>query len=485
MSVERRRRAIDATRRRAPWWRASAAFASRIGVSLVGTVVLGACASPGLPPGGPVDKNPPVVVKVTPDSGATNVKAKEFSIRFDEVVSERPRGAADLAGAFVLSPSDGGTRVEWHRSEITIRPRKGFRPATAYSLTMLAGVGDLTGNLIKRDRTWVFSTGPSIPRGVVRGAVFDWSTLKPASGALIDARVGADTTFRWIAKADSSGRYTLPFLPYTTFLVRAIIDGNSNGRLDPLEVWDTVSVAVSDSVRADLYAFKHDTVGPRIVGVDVRDSVTVRLTFDRALAVEPALEASQIELRAADSTRIPLRSLQRAAVYDSLLRVRDAFKKDSAQRADTSAAGRAARARADSARLVAQRDSIERARVDARRAARDTVAKVPPPVPTRPMITADYVAVLERPITPGSYTLVARNALSISRRMRTSERTFTRNKPVEKKPDAKADAKSDGKPDAKSAAKQPDAKAPPKPETTPEAKPDAKQTPAPIKPPTP
>lgn len=410
-------------------------------VMLTAAAIVGACASPGLPPGGPIDKNPPTVVKVTPDSGAVDVKAKSITIRFSEVVSERPRGAQDLDGAFVLSPSDGAAKVEWHRSEIEIRPRKGFRPNTAYSLTMLAGIADLSGNAIKRDRTWVFSTGAGIPHGIVRGAVFDWTTLKPVPGALIDARIGADTTFRWIAKSDSAGRYTLPFLPSGSFLLRAVIDGNANGRLDPLELWDSVTVKVADSLRTDLYGFKHDTVGPRIVGVDVRDSVTLRLTFDRPLALVPALAAEQIEIKGADSSSIALRTLQRAALYDSLSRAHEAFAKDSTMRADTSAAGRAALAKADTARMNAQRDSIERARQEARRAARDTTPKLVLPVPSRQMITADYVAILERPIAPGNYRIVARNVLSVSRTLRTSERTFTRNKPAEKKPDAKTDAK--------------------------------------------
>lgn len=393
------------------------------------------CASPGAPPGGPPDRTAPVIVSVDPDSGATNVKAKSVTVRFNEVVSERPRAGSDLSAVMVLSPSDGPERVDWHRSAITVRPRKGLRPNTAYSLTIMPGLADLTGNAITKERTFAFSTGGSIPRGVVSGAVFDWTTLRPASGALIDARIGADTTFRWIARTDSLGRYALPFLPAGSYTIRSIIDANSNGRLEPREPWDTTTVGVTDSLHVDLYAFSHDTLGARVVGVDVKDSVTLRLTFDRPLALLPLLTAGQVEVRRADSSVVHVRSITRAAAFDSLTRLRDAFVKDSVLKADTSAAGRAARARADSARTLFVRDSIEAARVEARRAARDTVPRPRPPVPTRMAITADYIAVLEAPLPPGAYRVITRQVVSASQVTRTSERTFTRAKPAEKKPE--------------------------------------------------
>jgi hypothetical protein len=194
-----------------------------------------------------------------------------------------------------------------------------------------------------------------------------------------------------------------------------------------------VTVSVADSLRLDLYGFVHDTLGARVVGADLRDSVTLRFSFDRPLALDPVLTSDQVEVRRADSTRVPIRVVARAAAYDSLARTREAAAKDSALRADTSAAGRTARARTDSLRVIAVRDSIERARVEARRAARDTITTVAPPLPSRAMITADFVALLDEPLAPGTYRIRIRDAVSVSRVTRSSERTFTRAKPAEKK----------------------------------------------------
>ncbi|MDQ8153585.1 MAG: Ig-like domain-containing protein [Gemmatimonadota bacterium] len=408
----------------------------------------------------------PVILKVEPESGAINVKAKSVIVRFNEVVSERPRVGNSLADIVVLSPSDGAARVDWNRSSITVRPRKGFRPNTAYSLTIMPGLADLAGNPTTKARTFVFGTGATIPRGVVAGAVFDWTTLKPASDAHVEARLGGDTTFRWIARADTLGWYKLPFMPPGSYIVRSFIDANTNGKLEPRELWDSVTVGVTDSMRVDMYAFTHDTLGPRVVGADVKDSVTLRLTFDRPLVLNPQLTAQQVEVRRADSSLVRVLSVTRAALFDSLARVREAAAKDSAQRADTSAAGRTARARADTARMMAQRDSIERARIEARRASRDTVPKIPPPVPTRMAIASEYIAVLEEPLVPGSYRVTVKDAVNPSLAKRTSERTFTKAKSAEKKGDA--DKKVEG--DAKAA--QPAAKpavVPPAPKPDPSA----------------
>lgn len=438
-----------------------------------------ACASPGAPPGGPEDRAAPIIVKVTPDSGSTGVRAKGVTVSFNEVVSERPRAGSDLGAVVLLSPSDGAAHVDWHRSSISVRPRKGFHANTAYALTILPGLSDLRGNAVTRPRTFVFSTGASIPHGEVRGAVFDWTTVRPVANALIDATVGNDTTFRWIAQTDTVGRYALPFLPAGKYTIRTIIDANKNGRLEPRELWDSLTVDVVDSLKLDLYAFGHDTLGARIVGVDVKDSVTLRLVFDRPLALDAGFSPAQVELRRADSSRVRVRSVARAAAFDSATRERSAATRDSAMRADTSVAGRRALAQRDTARAIAQRDSIERARVEARRAARDTVKRIEPPVPARLPITPDFIAVLEDPITPGAYRLTTRDVLSASRVRRTSERNFTQAKPAVKKPDAAADSTSKKPPGTTVPTAKPPGTTAAKPPATPAVRPDAKPLPKP------
>lgn len=51
-------------------------------------VIIGfyACASTGMPDGGPYDETPPKFVRATPEPNATNNKRKKISIEFDEYI---------------------------------------------------------------------------------------------------------------------------------------------------------------------------------------------------------------------------------------------------------------------------------------------------------------------------------------------------------------------------------------------------------------
>ena len=51
--------------------------------------IVTACASASPPPGGPEDKMPPRLVKITPDTNAVNVKDEAVSFFFDETISDR------------------------------------------------------------------------------------------------------------------------------------------------------------------------------------------------------------------------------------------------------------------------------------------------------------------------------------------------------------------------------------------------------------
>jgi hypothetical protein len=66
---------------------------------LILALAVAGCASPGFPPGGPPDKDPPKLVAVVPESGAVNVKPKHVTFEFDEVINEVATGPAPPAAA--------------------------------------------------------------------------------------------------------------------------------------------------------------------------------------------------------------------------------------------------------------------------------------------------------------------------------------------------------------------------------------------------
>jgi hypothetical protein len=303
---------------------------------LIALALVAGCASAAAPPGGAERHTPPEIVSISPDSGDINVKIKSVEFKFDEVVSDRPggSGATLLDQLFLISPMDGGPDVSWHRSRITVRPRKGFRANTAYRITMLPGVVDLRGNARKEPRTIVFSTGPTFPPFSIHGRVFDWSAQRPAIGAYIEAKSRADTTLVYVSATDSLGQFEAGPLSAGTYSVRALIDANANRTLDRNEKWDSLAVVVQNvSPTIELDAIERDTTPAFFESVTALDSVTLRLTFDKAIDPALPLQPALFKVQRPDSSELQIVKVQWQSAYDQSRQAAD-----SARRADSTRA---------------------------------------------------------------------------------------------------------------------------------------------------
>lgn len=368
-------------------------------------LALAACASPGGgPPGGPPDEKPPGIVRILPESAATGVRSPRVVFEFDEVVSERPQGAVSLNGIFLLSPRDGEPRVRWQRDAITIRPRRGWRRNTVYTVTMLPGLVDLRSNVRRTGAATVFSTGGAIPATRITGAAFDWITGLPAGRALVEAIARPDSTV-YIALADSLGRFMLAHLPPGDYTVLAYVDANNNRSRDVREPFDSARVTLVDSATTELLAFVHDTLGPRIDAAAPLDSLALRVAFDKPLDPAQQLTLANFALLRADSTAVPLAGVQSKTAYDSSV----AASSPDRRLGDSLSA--------DTARHPSVRPS---------RLARPDTARRPPPVASRPSPAAEVVLRLAVPLAPGeSYRLRAIDVRNLVGRARTSERVVT------------------------------------------------------------
>jgi hypothetical protein len=276
---------------------------------LIAAVVFGlACASPGMPPGGPPDKVAPKIVSITPDSGSVGVKPKEVLFRFDEVVAEKPASVTTLGDLFLISPRNGVPSAAWHRDAISVKPDRGWRPNTPYTVIMLRGLADIRGNVRNTGATTFFSTGPTIPRTRVSGQVFDWVTGTPAVGALVESFVPPDSLHPYVALVDSGGAFLLEHLPPARYTVRAYVDRNKDLSIDPSEPWDSVSVNLADSARIELLLFAHDTAPPRLREIASVDSMTLRLAFDKPLDPVQTITPALFAVVGPDSVPVPIAS---------------------------------------------------------------------------------------------------------------------------------------------------------------------------------
>lgn len=269
-----------------------------------------ACASPGSPPGGPVDAEAPKLINVAPDSGKLGTTPRAVIFRFDEVVNERPSGAASLEALFLISPRTGDPRVDWNREEIAVRPRGGWRRNTAYTITMLPGLSDLRGNARNTGAVTMFSTGETLPASRIDGTLFNWAEGRViARGGLVQAWPRTDTTLVYLTTTDSAGAFSIPALTPGDYVVRGLSDDNTNRALDRREAWDTVAVALRDVANINVFAFIHDSLGTRLQSATIRDSVTVELNFDNPLSIAQPLAPSNIRIVASDSTDMGVTSV--------------------------------------------------------------------------------------------------------------------------------------------------------------------------------
>ena len=123
----------------------------------------------------------------------------------------------------------------------------------------------------------------------------------------------------FLTVTDSAGAFRLDGIPSGPYVVYAIDDQNGNRRRDRREAYDSALVTVDSTAAATLWAFVHDTVGPRVREVEAIDSLAIRLTFTQALDVARALAAEQVAVLALpDSAPLAVRDVLTAAAYDSL-----------------------------------------------------------------------------------------------------------------------------------------------------------------------
>jgi hypothetical protein len=312
-----------------------------VGLLVAGAAAVAACASAGAPPGGPDRKIPPEITSISVDSGQTNVKLKSVEFKFDEVVSDRPQGASTgLDQIFLISPRNGAADVSWHRTRVDVRPKNGFKPNTAYRITMLPGLVDLHGNVRKDTRSILFSTGETFPPYSIHGQVFDWAAQKIAPAAYIEAVSNADTNVVYVSASDTAGLFDVGPLPAGAYTVHALLDKNNNRTLDRGEQWDTTSVNItSASPVVELDVIERDSVPAVIDNIRAVDSTTLRVSFDKPLDPALPLQPALVRVTRPDSTALEVLSVGWAAAFDRAQQIADSARRADSTRARAAAGG--------------------------------------------------------------------------------------------------------------------------------------------------
>lgn len=279
------------------------------------SIAFGACASEGLPPGGPVDEAAPVLIESDPADRSVNAAPEQaIRLRFDEPIGER--GIGDLASRIVVNPDTPEFDIRLDGEEITLSPNAPMADGVTYMVTILPGLQDRDGNATSTARTILFSTGGERPitLSIVRTTIVQDSVPAALARYHLEA-LGHALDYSMVA--DSQGRVEMEGVAYgryeaTAWIERVRPDGWQS--TDEPGARDTFEISPEERAHEATYRIAVvDTTAPLIVAVETPESRSLAVTLDDDLAVERAVTAESVRLWEADpdlaDAQIPLDSL--------------------------------------------------------------------------------------------------------------------------------------------------------------------------------
>lgn len=142
-------------------------------------VLAAGCARKQAPSGGPPDLEPPVVLSVLPDSGATAVdRTGHMTVEFSEGMDPR---SASLA--VEIAPRVEVRSRRWNGRKLTLVLADSLRANQTYTLFVGTDARDQHGNSLRAGRAVPFTTALEFPAGLIAGDVL--ATGFPAPGTYL------------------------------------------------------------------------------------------------------------------------------------------------------------------------------------------------------------------------------------------------------------------------------------------------------------
>jgi uncharacterized protein (DUF2141 family) len=218
------------------------------------------CGQPIPPTGGPKDSLPPLLVAAQPADSTVNFKGNRIVLQFNEYISlENPFEKLSFSPVPKINP-----QAEGRLKTVTIKLKDTLEPNTTYSIDFGDAIQDINEKNVLRDYRFVFSTGPKIDSGLIRGKVFIAENGKTDSTLIVVLHRSTDDSAvakerpRYAARVDKNGDFVFRYLAAGEYSIFALKD------IDGGKKYDQVSelIGFADSrVRADqaepviLYAF--------------------------------------------------------------------------------------------------------------------------------------------------------------------------------------------------------------------------------------
>lgn len=212
------------------------------------TIFSHSCANTTTPPsGGPKDTIPPLITKLYPVAGQTNVPVHKtkLELTFNEYVTVK-----DPKSLYLSPPQEKSPKFKLKNKTVIVYFEDDLDSNRTYTLDVTNAIADNNEGNMFPGYTMVFSTGNTIDSMMVTGIVQDCNTLQPIKGATVmlykDHADSAVFLHRPDAavKTDDWGFFCIRNIQDTLYRMYAIVDENNNNIYDP----ETEKIAFIDSL---------------------------------------------------------------------------------------------------------------------------------------------------------------------------------------------------------------------------------------------
>ena len=229
------------------------------------------CANTTTPPsGGPKDTIPPIITKLYPVDGSTNVPTHKtkLELTFNEYVVVK-----DPKSLFLSPPLEKAPKYKIQNKSVVVYFENDLDSNKTYTLDLTNAIADNNEGNMYPGFTLVFSTGDKIDSMLVTGTVQDCNTLQPIKGATVMLyKDHADSTVFLkrpdaAIKTDDWGYFCLRNIQDTLYRMYALIDENNNNKYDP----ETEKIAFLDSLVKPV--MKVNDSLPELQKYDMKDTV--------------------------------------------------------------------------------------------------------------------------------------------------------------------------------------------------------------------
>lgn len=262
------------------------------------------CASLTPPNGGPDDKTGPEVLTSTPAFDAINVsKDTRISFTFSEWISTKPVKCISIFPPVAF-------KHKLYNNKLDIFPLTKLRDSTTYHVLITSSLLDLHGNPIT-PLNLIFSTGPALDSGYIRGCIIDSSTKSSQYRlALFSEKDLADSgvfgTPSYLLQTDTSGTFDFKHIKVNTYQPIAYVDKNNDAHLQSgteavFTTEDSLIFIDKETPQIMFFPALFDTSFPQITGLKAINEKIISAAWSRTYD-SLVFNAPKIMIERADTT---------------------------------------------------------------------------------------------------------------------------------------------------------------------------------------